>query len=104
VLATLAATALVKTLAVLKIARLMHLQPTAALPWQTLAVAGLCAALAAAPALWLLRAWPMPPVATLLMVTPLYGLCYLALHRLAGLRARPAIFASVRSVTSRPSV
>jgi O-antigen/teichoic acid export membrane protein len=91
VLATLLATALVKLMAVGRIVQLMRLPLARALPWQRLAAAAVCAALAVAPALWITRSIALPPVGLLLTVAPVYGCCYLLLYQLVSRHERPAM-------------
>ena len=91
VLVTLLATAVVKTVAVVRISRLMGARLNRALPWDRLGVAALCAALAALPTLWVTRAVTMSPVVTLITGALVYGAAYLSLHYAFDRRERAAV-------------
>jgi hypothetical protein len=93
VLAMLAATAATRAVAIGRIAGLMGVRLPAALPWKPLAVTTACALLAAVPAVWLVRALPMPPFAALVSAAAIYGAVYagLCLRLLAGATVAPPV-------------
>jgi O-antigen/teichoic acid export membrane protein len=91
VLVTLLATAVVKTIAVARISRLMAVRLSHALPWRRLATAAACAALAGIPTVWITRSASMVPVVTLAVAALTYALGYAALYFTVGRRTRPAI-------------
>jgi hypothetical protein len=89
VLAMLAATAATRAVAIGRIARLMGVRLSGVLPWRPLAATTACALLAAVPAVWLVRAVPMPPFAALVSAAAIYGAVYagLCLRLLGGARS-----------------
>ena len=93
VIAMLAATAATRAVAIGRIARLMGVSPGAVLPWKALGVTAACALVAAAPALWLARAVPMPPLAAIGAAAAIYAAVYagLCLRLAAGQAAAPAV-------------
>jgi len=80
VLVTLAATVIVKTLAVARISRLMHLPLREALPWRRLATATACAAVAAIPVLAVSKVLMLSPMPALIAAAATYALAYGALY------------------------
>jgi O-antigen/teichoic acid export membrane protein len=91
VLVTLLATAVVKTMAVRRISRLMGVRASHALPWKQLATAAACAALAVIPAFFIAKTTTLPPLVALILGALTYGLSYAALYYTAGRRTRAAI-------------
>jgi O-antigen/teichoic acid export membrane protein len=91
VLVTLLATAIVKTIAVARISRLMSVRFSQALPWRRLATAAACAALAGVPTVLITRSATMLPLVTLVVAALTYALAYAALYYTVGRRTRPAI-------------
>jgi O-antigen/teichoic acid export membrane protein len=81
VLVSLLATALVKGVAVVRIASLMRVPVERALPWDRLAVATVCALVAAIPAFAVTRTLVMPPLVSLIVGTATYGIAYLCVVR-----------------------
>ena len=84
VIAMLAATAAARAIAIVRIARVMGVRASAVLPWKTLGVTAACALTAAAPALWLARALPMPPLVAISAAAAVYATVYALCLRLAG--------------------
>jgi O-antigen/teichoic acid export membrane protein len=82
VLISLLATAIVKSVAVVRIAQLMNVPVERALPWDRLGTAAVCALVAAIPAFAVTRAFVMPPLVSLIAGTAVYGLAYLSVVRL----------------------
>jgi len=93
VLAMLAATAATRAVAIGRIASLMGVRLSAVLPWRPLAATTACALLAAVPAVWLVRAVPMPPFAAVASAAAIYGAVYagLCLRLLGGAPAAPVL-------------
>jgi hypothetical protein len=79
VLVTLLATTLVKTLAVVRISRLMQVPLSDVLPWKGLVTAALCALAAAVPAALIARNVSAPPFVSLALAGLTYGLTYATL-------------------------
>jgi O-antigen/teichoic acid export membrane protein len=79
VLVTLLATVVVKTLAIVRITRLVRTPLTEALPWKSLVTAALCALTAAVPAVLIVRGSHLTPIASLALAALTYGLTYAAL-------------------------
>ncbi|HYE85764.1 MAG TPA: oligosaccharide flippase family protein [Vicinamibacterales bacterium] len=96
VLVTLLATVVVKSLAVIRISRLMHISLADALPWRRLAIAASCAAIAALPAIAISRGVEMPPLMTLPLAAAAYllsyGALFYAVHRRGPI---PAVSATI---------
>jgi O-antigen/teichoic acid export membrane protein len=80
VLVTLLATLVVRTVAVVRISRLMGVGAAQALPWKRLATAAICAFAATIPALLITRNSAAPPLASLILAALTYGLAYAALY------------------------
>jgi O-antigen/teichoic acid export membrane protein len=91
VLVTLVAMAVVKTMAVRRISRLMGVRASQALPWKPLATAAICASVAVVPTFLITRASALPPLVALFLGALTYGLTYAALYYTAGRRTRAAI-------------
>ena len=91
VLVTLLATAIVKSIAVARISRLMSVRLSQSLPWKRLAIAATCAAAAGIPTILITRSATMLPVVALAVAALTYGLAYAALYYTVGRRMRPAI-------------
>lgn len=91
VLVTLVATGIVKTIAVVRISRLMAVRPSQALPWRRLATAASCAVVAGMPTLLITRGAAMPPIMALAVATLTYALAYAGLYYTVARRLRPAI-------------
>lgn len=87
VLVTLFATLVVKSVAIVRISRLMQVPLTHALPWKGLATAAACAVIAAAPAFLIGRGIALPPIGALLLAGVTYGLSYAALYYAVGRHA-----------------
>lgn len=79
VLITLLATLIVKTLAVVRISRVMRMSLIDALPWRRLAIAAACAIVAAAPAYAITHSAILTPMMALPLAAASYGLAYAAL-------------------------
>jgi O-antigen/teichoic acid export membrane protein len=94
VLVTLLATLSVRSIAIVRISRLMGVPFAAALPWRRLATAAACAALAALPALVIVKGAAMHPIAALLVAAATYGLSYAALYYAVGRHAHPPLLSS----------
>lgn len=88
VLVTLLATLVVRTIAVVRISRLMGVGAVQALPWKRLATAATCAFVATIPALLITRSIAAPPLAALILAAPTYALVYAALSYSVGRRTR----------------
>ncbi len=99
VLVTLFATVIVKSVAIVRITRIMGAGLADALPWQRLATAAICAAAAAVPALLLVKGAAIAPLAALLLAAPTYGLSYAALYYAVGRRAYPPLIGSAVTTT-----
>jgi O-antigen/teichoic acid export membrane protein len=93
VIAMLVATAATRAIAIGRIARLMGVRASAVLPWKALSVTAACALAAAVPALWLVRALPMPPLAAIGAAAGIYAAVYvvLCLRLAAGHATPPAV-------------
>jgi hypothetical protein len=88
VLVTLLATAVVKFLGVVRIARLMHVGPREALPWGSLARITALAGVSAAPVLWLQQNVAWHPLLTFMAGAAVYGPVYALLSYWSVLRNR----------------
>ena len=95
VLVTLLATAVVKTMAVRRISRLMGVRASHALPWKQLATAAVCASVALVPTFFIAKAGTLPPLVALVLGASTYGLTYAALYYTAGRRRRAAVLDTV---------
>jgi O-antigen/teichoic acid export membrane protein len=84
VLVTLLATTLVKGLAVVKITRLLGAPLHGAMPWARLAVVAGSAAVAALPALWVVRTLALPPFVLLACAGTAYLAVYAVLVQVSG--------------------
>jgi O-antigen/teichoic acid export membrane protein len=93
VLAMLAATAATRAIAIGRLARVLGVSASAVLPWKALCVTGVCALIAAAPALWFARALLLPPSVALLGGAAIYAVVYaaLCLRLVGGPTAAPAL-------------
>jgi O-antigen/teichoic acid export membrane protein len=91
VLVTLLATAVVRTMAVRRISRLMGVRASQALPWKQLATAATCASVAVVPTFFIAKAVTLPPLVALFLAALTYGPTYAALYYTAGRRTRAAI-------------
>jgi O-antigen/teichoic acid export membrane protein len=88
-LATVAATAMVKLAALMRIGQVLHASPAGLLPWRSLALTATATAVAAAPAALVQAELALPKLASLALVSVVFGVTYLAI--LAVGRARPAL-------------
>lgn len=79
VLVTVLATAVVKAMGVVRIARVLQVPVRAVLPWPRLATIAARAAIAAIPAFWITRVLTLPPFVVLMIATAAYALTYAAL-------------------------
>jgi len=90
VLVTLVSTLLVNLVGVGRIAHLLHLSFSHALPWSRLAGTFLRAGIAAVPVLWLTREMTLQPVVALLASGTAYGIVYFGLsYLMVRLKADP---------------
>lgn len=90
VLVTLLATLIVKSMAVIRISRVMQMPLTEALPWRRVATAASCAVIATAPAFAVARLG-LPPLATLPLAAASYALAYGALWYAVNRRGREPV-------------
>jgi O-antigen/teichoic acid export membrane protein len=79
VLVTLLSTGAVRTLGIFRIAHLTGLSVRTVLPWRRLSGIAVRAVVAAIPAYWITRAFPLAPAAALAGAAAAYGAAYLAL-------------------------
>lgn len=84
VLVTLFATVVVKSVAIVRISRLMGVGIADALPWKPLATAAGCAAIATVPAYLIVKGIAQHPIAALLVAALAYGLSYAAMYYAVG--------------------
>lgn len=94
VLVTLLATMVVRTIAVVRISRLMGVGAAQALPWKRLATAAACASAAAVPALLITKSTSAPPLGALFLAALTYALVYAALYYTVGRRTNAPILDS----------
>jgi O-antigen/teichoic acid export membrane protein len=90
VLVTLLAMVIVKSVAVLRISRLMHVSVADALPWRRIATAGSCAIVATVPVLAINTA-ALPPLMALPLAAAAYALAYGALCYAVNRRTRAIV-------------
>jgi O-antigen/teichoic acid export membrane protein len=90
VLVTLLATLIVKSVAVVRISRLMHIPLAEALPWRRIGTAASCAIVAAAPA-FAITQLALPPLMALPLAAVSYALGYGALCYAVNRRGRAAV-------------
>lgn len=98
VLVTLLATMVVRTIAVVRISRLMGVGAAQALPWKRLATAAACASVATVPAWLISRSTSAPPLAALVLAAFTYALVYAALYYTVGRRTRAPILDSAATI------
>ena len=91
VIATLLAAVLIKTIAVVRISRLMGVSLAAALPYRRLATAAMCAAVAAAPTFAVAKGSHLPPLVALPLAAAVYGMTYALLYYSIGREPRPQL-------------
>ena len=90
VLVTLLATLIVKSIAVIRISRVMQMPLTEALPWRRVGTAAACAIIATAPAFAVARLG-LPPLTTLPLAAASYALAYGALWYTVTRRGREPV-------------
>jgi O-antigen/teichoic acid export membrane protein len=94
VLVTLLATLTVRSVAIVRISRLMGVGLADALPWRRLATAAACAAVAALPAWLIVKGAELHPIVALLLAAPTYALAYAALYYAVGRHSHPPLLSS----------
>jgi O-antigen/teichoic acid export membrane protein len=101
VLVTLLATAIVRVLSIVRIARVLETSMARVLPWGTLTSIALCALAAAPPVYWLSRYAPWPRPVILIVGGALYWLVYAAIAYTVFVKQRRKV-AAVRVANAGP--
>jgi O-antigen/teichoic acid export membrane protein len=98
VIVSLLATLIIKSVAIVRISRLMHVRIADALPWKPLATAAACAAIAVVPAFLIVKGIALHPIAQIVVAGLAYGLTYAALYYAVGRHTAPPLVSSAVTI------